>query len=178
MARERVLPELLGKIGSGAKAGVPVGGSVLQSAIAAVVVAAFVAVGQDPVTGLFTLLSTLAALGILLLMVGTSLAVRGFFAQRSDHGATAWQRTGAPVLGAAALLVVLVVTVVNIGSVLATDNAVLKWSLPALVVVVAIAGVAWGMILRETRPEVYEGIGAGQAKPLAVLSHTYADIEI
>ena len=43
---------------------------------------------------------------------------------------------------------------------------------------VMIGGALWGVVLRNSRPHIYRSIGVGEQKPLAVLSHSYADVEI
>src|SRR2546421_140962 len=92
MARERVLTARLGHIRRGARGGAPVGGSLLQSAIALVVIAAFALAGSDPVTTMFTWLSSIAAIGVMLLMFATSLSVMVFFGRGGGGGGTILQR--------------------------------------------------------------------------------------
>ena len=179
LSRERVLPAALDRIGSGSGAGAPIGGSLVQSAIALVVGGAFALSGANPLTTLFTWLSTVAALGVMLLMFGTSLAVIGFFRRGAGGTENAWQRLIAPALGAGVLLVVLGTTVWNIKSVLGTAaNSPLTWILPGIIALAAIGGVVWGAILRRNRPEIYRTIGQGQAEPLEVLEHALAHIHV
>jgi amino acid transporter len=182
MARERVLPSWLGVVGSRSGAGAPIGGSLLQSAVAIVVFGAFAVSGADPVTTLFTWLSYIAAVGVLALMVATSVAAvryfRGVPAPLEPHETT-WVRVTAPVLGAVALAVVLSVTVYNSSAVLGTNSSSpLTVVLPGIVALFAAIGLLWGAILQRARPEIYQRIGAGQTKPLAVLSHAFAGEEI
>jgi hypothetical protein len=50
--------------------------------------------------------------------------------------------------------------IANFDSLLGTDpNAPLRLVFPAIVLAAAVGGVIWGVILRENRPDVYEGIG-------------------
>lgn len=139
----------------------PVAGSLLQSVLALIVVAVFVAVGGDPMTQLFTWLSYIAAVGVLLLMLGTSIAVIGFFRkQRAPE--TAWQRAIAPALAAVALAAVLGVTAANADAVLGTARgSLLTYVLPGIVAVTAVAGLVWGLVLKVARPQLYAGIGGG-----------------
>ena len=180
MSRERVLPAWLGRIGTGSGAGAPIGGSLLQSVCAVVVFSAFALAGANPVATLFTWLAYVAAVGVLLLMIGTSLAVIGFFRRAGGHlGEPVWKRTVAPALGAVALALVLAVTVYNSNAVLGVrPSSPLTIALPGIIAVAAIVGVLWGLVLRESRPDLYQGIGTGQTKPLAVLSHAFADVEL
>jgi amino acid transporter len=178
MARERVLPVALGGVRAGVRGGAPIGGSLVQTAIAFVVVSGFLAAGADPFTSLFTWLSTAAAVGVLVLMVAGSLAVIGFFHRNARAYESAWQRAIAPVLGAVALLAVLVVTVANVNSLLGVaPGSVLTWILPGIVVLAAVVGVVWGLVLR-ARPAVWRGIGVGEPEPLAVPEHDLRGLQV
>ena len=74
----------------------------------------FAIAGADPVLKLFTWLTNLGALGVLLLMAMTSFAVVGYFrASTRRRGSARGRRTIAPVLAGVALLVVLVLGVLN-----------------------------------------------------------------
>jgi len=128
MARERVLPARLGRIRDGSQGGAPIGGSLLQSGVALVVMLAFVVANADPFRTLFTWLATLAGIGVGLLMFGTSLATIGFFQRTGGNEESRWQRLWAPAIGALALAVILVVTVVNLNSLLGTaPGSALTW---------------------------------------------------
>lgn len=164
LGRERVLPQALARTGT--RSGAPVYGSLVQSLVALLVIAIFVGAGEDPVIALFAWLSYSAAVGVLLLMVGTSVAVIGFFHGR-DVPETLWQRVVAPLLGAFVLAVITGVTMYNSDSVLGTAKASsLAWILPGIPVAAAVVGLAWGTVLRSRRPEVYHGIGCGLARPV------------
>jgi amino acid transporter len=179
MARERVLPARLGRIRDGARGGAPVGGSLLQSAVALVVVVAFVVTGADPLKTLFTWLATLAAMGVMLLMFGTSLATIGFFRRGGGSGETAWQRLWAPAVGSVVLATVFVVTIFNLNSLLGTDPGSLRTWIPLGVLVAAVlVGLGWAQAVRSGRPEVYRNIGAGEPEPLAVLEHALANVKV
>jgi amino acid transporter len=158
LGRERVLPDVLDTVGT--RSGGPVAGSLLQSVLAAVVVVIFALIGGDPVLELFTWGSGVSALGVVLLMFGTSAAVVGFFRRNPGTPASAWQRIIAPVLACVLLGAVVIILVVNFDSLLGTDpTSPLRWVLPALVLVAALGGAAWALVLRSSRPAVYAGIG-------------------
>ncbi len=179
MARERVLPSALGHIRPGARGGAPIGGSLLQSAVALVVIMAFLVAGADPFKVIFTWLATLAALGVMMLMFGTSLAAIGFFHRGGGSGENVWQRVWAPSLGAVALAVIFLVTVVNLNSLLGTAPGSATTWIPLGVLVLATGiGLVWAAVIRSRRPEVYRNIGAGEPEPLAVLEHALADIRV
>jgi amino acid transporter len=158
LGRERVLPRFLGATSS--RTGAPVAGSAIQSLLALVVFLAFAFAGRDPLFDLFTWLSGMSAVGVVLLMTLTSAAVVGYFNSRLRGPETAWQRIIAPLLGTILLGAVLVVLVVNFKSLLAPDApAYLQWLLPAIILAAAIIGLIWGAALKSLRPRVYEGIG-------------------
>jgi len=171
LARDGVLPAALGRIGSGASGGAPRSGSLIQSGIALLVFGGFAAAGLDPLTTLFTWLSALAAIGVMTLMILTSMAVVGFFGRRQHLQEGLWARVVAPVLGVAALLAILVTTVLNLGSLMGPVGA-LVWVIPGIVVLSVVAGVTWGALLRASRPEVFGQVGVGLEQPLAALDHS------
>jgi hypothetical protein len=101
-----------------------------------------------------------SALGVVLLMLGTSAAVIGFFRRNPTAPASAWQRLIAPVLACLLLGTMVIILVVNFDSLLGTDpTSPLRWILPALVLLAAVAGAVWALVLRSSRPAVYAGIG-------------------
>ena len=81
--------------------------------LALTVVAVFALADADPVLKLFTWLTNLGALGVLLLMAVTSFAVVAYFRRRPDTGVSPWAGTIAPAIAGVALLVVLVLGVLN-----------------------------------------------------------------
>jgi amino acid transporter len=172
LARDGVLPASLGRIGSGASGGAPRSGSLIQSAIAFVVVAGFAVANADPLIQLFTWLSALAAIGVMSLMVLTSFATLGYFRARPDLRESAWARVIAPTLGAVVILAILATTVVNIESLLGPGAQLVAWILPGIVLASVIGGLIWGSVLRSSRPEVYDQVGVGLEQPLAALDHS------
>jgi hypothetical protein len=101
-------------------------------------------------------------------MTGTSVAVIGFFRNKAEL-ASPWQRIVAPILGTLALGTITGVTIYNSDSVLGTQkDSPLVWILPGIVLVAAIIGLIWGLMLRGLRPEIYAGIGRGAAEPREV----------
>jgi amino acid transporter len=158
LGRERVLPDVLDTVGT--RSGGPVAGSLLQSAIAVIVLVVFILAGIDPVLELFTWFSGVAALAVVLLMFGTSAAVVGFFRRNPTAPASAWQRIVAPLLACVLLGAIVVILLANFDALLGTDpTSPLRWILPALVLGAAVVGAIWALVLRSSRPAVYAGIG-------------------
>jgi amino acid transporter len=159
LGQERVLPSFTAHVAR--RTGSPAAGSLLQSLLALAVVVLFAALGRNPLTELFTWLSYVAAMGVLVLLIGTSLAVIGYFRRRPTPE-TVWQRLVAPLLATIALVVIAVVTATNADSVLGTaKGSALTYVLPGSIGAAAVLGLIWGYLIKATRPAVYEGIGAG-----------------
>ena len=149
------------------RTGAPVAGSILQTITALIVLIAFVWAGLDPLLDLFTWLSGMAAVGVILLMTGASAAVVGYFSRhRSDENV--WQRAIAPTLATIVLAALVILLVAEFDTLLGTDpSSALRWILPGLVLLAAVLGLIWGLVLRSTRPDVYEGIGRSAVEPPA-----------
>lgn len=161
LGREGVLPRYLGR--AHLKHGSPHVGSVTQSVIAAVVVLIFAVIGDDPTETLFNWFTNFGALGVILLLVVTSVSVIGFF-MRNQRGESGWNRVVAPTLASAALTVILVVALVNFHALLGTPpGSVLNWLIPSLVLIAGFIGLAYGWWIKGNRPSTYAQIGQGAA---------------
>ncbi|MEV6931073.1 APC family permease [Dactylosporangium sp. NPDC051485] len=152
------------------RTGSPVAGSLLQSLAAVITFAIFAMLGRDPLLELFTWLSYVAAVGVLVLMIGTSLSVVGYFARR-DTVESIWQRIIAPGLAVIALVAITATVVVNADSILGAEKgSVLTYVLPGIVAAAVVIGLVWGYTIKLTRPSVYAGIGEGGARQAAALA--------
>ena len=101
----------------------------------------------------------MAAVGVVLLMAGTSAAVVGFFRARPGGG-SAWQRAIAPTLATLVLVALVVLLIGNFDALLGTDpTSPLRWILPGLVLLAAVVGAIWAVRLKSTRPDAYAAIG-------------------
>lgn len=169
LGREEVLPDVVSALGG--RSGGPAAGSLVQSSLALLVVALFAVAGADPILQMFTWLSGIAAVGVVLLMAGTSAAVIGYFATR-PRAASPWQRLVAPALATVLLLALLALLLVNFDALLGGDaTSPLCWMLPGLVFLAAAVGAGWARYLRRHHPEVYARIGrpdvyAGISRPV------------
>jgi amino acid transporter len=147
LGREHVLPGALGRIHP--KHGNPHRASLTLTAATVVVVSCFAVAGLDPYTSLSTSMVGLGTLGIVVLQAAAALSVIGFFRRRPDRH---WWRTlVAPLVGFAGLSAAVVLLVANFGLVTGTDNVAVNL-LPALLGVVALAGVVHGR-RRRVAPE-------------------------
>src|SRR5262249_27005127 len=117
--------------------------------------------GEDPLAALFTWFSYVSAVGILLLMFGTSIACAVYLNRFGDQE-TVWQKTVAPVLATILLGVILYVTAANANTLLGTaKGSSLEAILPGVVAAALVVGVLWGALLKFINVPVYEGIGNG-----------------
>jgi amino acid transporter len=158
LGREGVLPAAFGR--TLPKTGAPVWGSLTQTLIGLVVIIAFAVSGLDPLVNLFFWLGTTGGFGVLVLLMGTSAAVIGYF--RRKGGENAWRSLIAPGLTFIALAAAVVLSVLNFSTLLGVPNdSVARWAFPAAYLVVALGGVLWASVLRVRRPEVYQRIGLG-----------------
>jgi amino acid transporter len=156
--RERVLPRFFAHTSATTKA--PIVGSLTQTILAVIFVAIFAANGKDPVAALFTWFSYISAVGILLLMFGTSVACIVYLNRRQDE--TLWAKTIAPALAAIAIGVIIYIVSTNADSMLGTEkSSTLKYIFPGLIAAAAVIGLIWGAIMKSTNPPVYVGIGNG-----------------
>jgi amino acid transporter len=159
LGREHVLPGSLGQ--TSVRTGAPVIGSIVQSVVGLIVIIYFAVRDLDPVVYLFFYGGSTGGFGVLVLIAITSFAVLAFFA-RNPSGENAWRRIIAPGLSAIALVVVVVLAIANFDTLIgvAPTNQ-LRWILPGIYLVPAIAGLLWALYLRTSRPDVYERIGLG-----------------
>ncbi|WP_405738720.1 APC family permease [Streptomyces sp. NBC_00028] len=166
MGREGLLPRAFGR--TTGSSGAPGTGSLLQTAVSALVVIAF-AVADDKPTGdptepvlhLFTWGGNIGALGVILLMAAASFSVVVFFVRRGAAGAQAWRLATSAVAGLA-LLVIAGYTVKDFDVLVgAGPDSSLSWLLPGIVGASVLVGLAQGLYLRSRSPEAHARIGLG-----------------
>ncbi|MEU2543683.1 APC family permease [Streptomyces iakyrus] len=166
MGREGLLPAAFGR--TSGSSGAPGTGSLLQTVVAVVVVAAF-AIADDkpagdptaPVLQLFTWFGNIGALGVIVLMAAASLSVVVFFVRRGAAGTQAWRLVTSALAGIA-LLVIAGYTVKDFEVLVgAGPDSSLSWVLPGIIGLAALAGVVLGLVLRARAPEKHARIGLG-----------------
>ena len=171
LGRERVLPSTLGR--TSRRTGAPKAGSILQTTLAAAVLTAYVLAHADPIVHLFFWLTSTGALGVLILMTATSLAVLRYFTRITHHDGL-WRTTVAPFLSALALGAILTVTVTQFDTLLGVDpTSPLRWAFPASYALATATGLAWALTLRAARPDIYQTIGLGADSATAPLRAPY-----
>jgi amino acid transporter len=157
LAREGVLPRWLARTRDDE---VPVGGSAVQTGIAIVSLLVIVTLGLDPTTDLFFYGTISGGLGVLVLMSVAAVAVIRFF-HRHPLGENRWRRRVAPIVSAAFLIAVLLLTLAFFGDLLGTVNPIRIWAAPVAYLLVAGSGVAWAYHLKRNRPDAWAAIGQG-----------------
>ncbi|MGI5127822.1 APC family permease [Pseudonocardia sp. CA-107938] len=136
LGRQGIGPEALSRTHE--RHGSPSVGSLTQSASAAVLLALFAVAGADPVKTLFTWMSGVATVSVLLLMMLTAVAILVFFARhRVDD--RVWNTRVAPVLGLLGIAVVTALVLTNFTT-LISGSAVLAATLLAVVAAAFLAG--------------------------------------
>ncbi|MFF5573386.1 APC family permease [Streptomyces luteogriseus] len=166
MGREGLLPAAFGR--TSGSSGAPGTGSLLQTVVAVVVVAAFALTDDKPagdptapVLHLFTWFGNVGALGVIVLMAAASLSVVVFFVRRGAAGTQAWRLVTSALAGLA-LLVIAGYTVKDFEVLVgAGPGSSLSWVLPGIIGLAALAGVVLGLVLRARAPEKHARIGLG-----------------
>jgi len=159
LGREGVLPRAFGKTVPGT--GAPKNGSLAQSALGLVVIVLYAVMGWDPLVQMFFWGGSAGGIGVLLLITVTSIAVIGYFAKHPE-GEDFWHRIGAPVIGTILLLVMSYLALTNIATLFGVaPGSTPTWVVPTVFGLVALAGIAWALVLRSSRPQIYNGIGLG-----------------
>ncbi|MFD3804899.1 APC family permease [Streptomyces sp. NPDC058611] len=158
IGREGFLHPALGR--THARHGSPYIASLVQSAIAIALVAAFWLTGQDPYIHLYTLLAILGTMAILIVQTLCSFAVIGYFRKNHPEDRHWFKTFTAPLLGGIAMSAVVVLLVVNMKTAagLAADSLVFTL-IPWIVAAVFLGGLALGLYLKLRAPERYEVIG-------------------
>lgn len=159
LGRERVLPSVLGRTHPVTRS--PWVGSVVQTALAVVVVAGFAIAGADPYLQLLLWTNGPGILGVIVLWAMCALAVIGFF-RREGRGTGAWQRLIAPALAFVGLAVAIVLIITNFDLLTAAGPALNTVLMLSLVVVFA-AGVIRALQMRRSDPEAYEALTTEKA---------------
>ncbi|WP_026930349.1 APC family permease [Glycomyces tenuis] len=167
LGREHVLPAALGA--TSARTGAPMRASLVQSAIAAVVLVIYIAADLDPLVDLFYLFGTSGGFGILVLVTLVSGAVVKYF-WRNPRGETAWNTRLAPALSTVLLIAITTMAIVSFADLLGVGpDSPLPTAVLVIYAAVAAIGITWGLVLRSAKPELYARIGTG---PDAVMEET------
>jgi len=155
LAGEGLLPAVLDRLHP--KFGSPYLASYLQTLSVAVPVGLFVAAGSDPFNIVFSWNSALGTIGIVMLQAVTSLSVAAYF-RATKKDTRLWHSFLAPALGCCGLLSIGIVLIGNLDALAGSDSPVVR-AFPWVVLAVALIGVALGLVLKRSRPDVYARFG-------------------
>jgi amino acid transporter len=173
LGRERVFPLVLGK--TGRRSGAPISASILQSVIGLTVIILFVAFDLDPVLQLFYYGGNGGGFGVMLLVTLTALSILFFF-RKDARGESVLARVIAPTVSFLLMAMVVYFAVDGFNDLLGVEEgAPVSWVIPALYPVVFLLGVGYALILRSTRPEVYQSIGLGANSSTGIAVQTKVD---
>jgi amino acid transporter len=157
--REKLLPAAVGVTHPRFQS--PHVGSVIQTVLAVVVVGLFAFTGQDPVLALFSWLTNIGTLGIVVLMAVTSISVVAFFRKNPGKESNPLKSLILPVIASAALVVTIYQIVINFGN-LSGTSGFLGIFLPGLVVIAGIVGLFCATALKARSPADFELLGSQQ----------------
>jgi amino acid transporter len=120
-----------------------------------VIVIGFALAGLDPLTNLSSSLTGFGAVGLMLLITTTSLAVLVYFARQGIYG---WAQTVAPGLSLIGFGAITYFALTNFTAITGTDSKVIN-GLPYLHLLTIVVAVAVALRARQERPETYANMG-------------------
>lgn len=156
MGGKGILPASLGVVSEKHRS--PSRASLVVSLVIGVLLVAVALAGLDPIAEVYTWFSGAATLGVIVLMVLTSLAVLVFFRRRSDTGLGICSTTIAPAISLACLGAVTWLVIKNF-SVLVPSPIVANVLLVVLVATFAVGAVV-ACVFRVRRAQAYEALNA------------------
>lgn len=148
--RVGILPPFLGRTRS--SNGAPQNASAAQLAFGTAVAFSYYLAGLDPITALTASMTGFGTLGILALQMLAAVAVVVHFRRSRDR--RIWKTLAAPGAGALGLAVIVLLAILNFGTLAGSDSPVVGM-LPWLLAVAAAAGLATAYWLKSRRPHVY-----------------------
>ncbi|MBP2237526.1 amino acid transporter [Sinorhizobium kostiense] len=157
--REGLLPKSVGSTHPAFQS--PHVGSVIQTGIAVLVVALFALTGQDPVLALFSWLTNVGTLAIILLMALTAFAIVSFFGRNPGLESNVVVTKFLPAATGLILLALVYYISVNFGAI-AGANGLLAVLLPGLVPIAAMIGFVAAARLKSSDAVSFARLGAGQ----------------
>lgn len=157
--REKLLPSALGVTHPRFQS--PHVGSVIQTITAVIVVGLFAATGQDPVLALFSWLTNVGTLAVIVLMAFTAFSIVAFFSRNPGLEGNRLVTTVLPIITGVILIAVIIAIAVKFGD-LAGATGFLAIFLPGLVAIAGLAGLVFAARLKAADPAAFARLGAGQ----------------
>jgi amino acid transporter len=157
LGRDGILPRALGRTHHMHRS--PHIAAGVQATVAIVTVALFAFGGADPLLHLGTWLPIFCTLAVIVVQLLVSLAVIGYFNRLGRQTpADYWKTFAAPVLGAVAQLVIIVLLIRNLTFLAGAEVLVVKL-IPVFVAGIVVAGFVYALWLRKNSPSRFETIG-------------------
>lgn len=138
-------------------------GSVAQTVGALIVLAIFAGLGLDPILNMFTWISQIGTLGVLGMMVVTSLAVIVFFRRQPAGEAPAMSTLILPALSGAIMAALFLYIFANFGDLTGTAGGGLSWMLPSIIPLAALVGWLAALRLEKADPAGFARMGENRA---------------
>jgi amino acid transporter len=156
LSRDGLLPPGLGKVHP--QHGSPYKACLLLTAIISVVIGMFALAGLDPLLNLSTSLSSMGAVGLMILLTATSLSIPIFFARRGEYSLG---KTVAPFVGGVLIAISTYLSLANYSALTGTRLAIIN-NLPFLFIPLLLFGFLHGRYLKTRRPDIYAQVGSTQ----------------
>lgn len=154
LGRARVLPSVLAKTG---RRGTPHVAGTTQAVFAIVVAGLFALAGLDPITSLVPSMLGFGTLSVIVLQVLAALSIIVHFRRAADP--RLWSTFIAPGIGFLGLSAITVLAIVNFDVVAGSDALAVRL-MPLLLVAAVVGGIGYGAYLKNSKPDVYDGLAA------------------
>jgi amino acid transporter len=155
MGRDQVFPRQLGSVHESHDS--PHVASFVTTVIASLFLAGILITGADG-NALYAKLAGIALYALIMLLLLTSAAIPAYFWLRPGHGFSPMKTIVAPVLAGIGFIGALIFATQN-ASFLVGGSTTAATSLIVFFYVMVLVGVAYALVLKRTRPEVYARIG-------------------
>lgn len=160
LGREGALPASWGFDRVSPRTEAPVRAILVQSGLALLWIVIASANDWNPMMDLFFRFGAIGALGVLILLVGVSVAAVVFLNRHRDS--YRWStRVGFPATAGVAIVGLLILAVVNFGVVLNDPDSALRWAAPVGFVIIILLGFGHAARLKATNPSNYAKLGQG-----------------
>lgn len=167
LGRDGILPRALGRTHPQHKS--PHVAATLQAGVAITTVSIFAIGGADPLLHLGTWLPIFCTLSVIVVQLLVSVAVIGYFNREGRDSGPEWLKTlAAPLVGALAQSVVILLLLKNL-TFLAGDDALIVKLIPWFVAAIAVGGFVYALWLKGRDPQRFERIGQLHDEELAEL---------
>jgi amino acid transporter len=163
LSREKLLPPALGRFNPVRYA--PSNASLAASTITAACLATFALSGADPYHLVFPCLIGMATLGVIALQAFAAVAIIAYF--RRQKGSDLWRTLVAPAIGAAGLILAVVLVTLNFRLLTQLDVAWIN-RLPYAYAVIFAGGATFAYWLKSRRPTTYAGLATSDLRAQAV----------